>query len=125
MIIKHNAEGTQVSCDNCAFSTISRVKLIRHRSNHHSAIQKQCPHCNYKTRTNQKLNRHIDNNHSDHDAEKKHVCEKCGKPFMFESSLTDHVKYLCKNSDHETKSATEEYQVLFEQDNCSKFTIEM
>jgi hypothetical protein len=79
---------------------------MRHRSNHHSAIQKRCPHCDYKTRTNQKLNRHIDNNHSDQDAEKKHVCEKCGKSFMFESSLIDHVKYLCKHSDHETKSAS-------------------
>ena len=106
MIIKHNAEGTKVSCDKCASSTISMVKLIRHRSNHHSAIQKQCPHCNYKTRTNQKLNRHIDNNHSDQDAEKKHVCEKCGKSFMFKSSMIDHVKYLCKHSDHESKSAS-------------------
>ena len=106
MIIKHDAKGTQLSCDKCAFSTMSRVKLTRHKYNKHdSGNHKQCPHCDYETRTNQKLNRHIDNNHSDHDAEKKHVCEKCGKQFMFESSLIDHVKYLCKNSDHETKSA--------------------
>ena len=107
MITKHNAEGgTLFSCEKCTFSTPLRGKFTRHKFFKHGFERhKQCPHCDYRTATNQKLNRHIDNNHSDQDAEKKHVCEKCGKSFIFESSLTDHVKYLCKHSRHEIRSA--------------------
>ena len=100
MIAKHNTgEGAQFSCEKCEYSTISKCELAVHKkSNHDFGSHKKCPHCDYKTATNQKLNRHIDNNHSDKDTGKKHVCEKCEKSFMFESSLTDHVKYLCEHS---------------------------
>ena len=100
VIATHNTgEGAKFSCEKCEYTTISKHRLAGHKKyNHDSGSHKQCPHCKYKTATNQKLNRHIDSNHSDKDTEKSNVCEKCGKSFMLESSLTDHVKYLCDHS---------------------------
>ena len=99
-------------CSQCSAAFYQSSGLDRHNSSFNacsihekkkldSSRNNQCPHCDYKNSTNQKLNRHIDNNHSDQYTEKKHVCEKCEKSFIFKSSLIDHIKYLCKNSGNE------------------------
>ena len=40
---------------------------------------------------------HIDNHHPEYD-EKKFSCEKCGRSFIYESSLKSHVNFTCKFS---------------------------
>ena len=94
---KHSS-GKILSCKICDYSNMSQYELNMHNFyNHYSGIAKQCPHCEYKIPHTHKLNRHIENNHSDQYPEKNHVCEKCGKSFIFEGSLTNHVNDSCTN----------------------------
>ena len=94
---KHSS-GKLLSCKICDYSNMSQYELNMHNFyNHYSGIAKKCPHCDYKIPHTHKLNRHIESNHSDQYPEKNHVCEKCGKSFIFEGSLTNHVNDSCTN----------------------------
>ena len=85
-------------CDKCDFTAPHKILLQNHiRHKHDIDKQRQCPCCDFKTAHSQKLCIHIDNHHPEYD-EKKFPCEKCGKSFIYESSLKQHVNLRCKFS---------------------------
>ena len=99
MAKNHNTGEEQVlMCDKCDFSAPHKILLQRHVKHKHDIDKhKKCPCCDFKTPQPQKLYIHIDNHHPEYD-EKKFSCEKCGRSFIYESSLKSHVNFTCKFS---------------------------
>jgi hypothetical protein len=87
-------------CDKCDYSAPHHELLQKHiRHKHEVDKHKKCPCCDFKTPQVQKLYIHIDVRHPDYD-EKKLFCDKCGKSFIYELSLKQHVNFECKFSDY-------------------------
>ena len=100
MAINHSTgEEPVLMCDKCEFTALHKTILQRHvLQKHDIKSHKNCPCCDFKTPQKQKLYVHIDNNHPEYD-EKKFFCEKCGRGFIYELTLTQHSKFTCKFSD--------------------------
>ena len=101
-------------CDKCDFTAPLKSILLSHiRQKHDIDKHKQCPCCNFKTPQKQKLCIHIDVHHPEYD-EKKLFCDKCGKSFIYELSLKQHVNFRCKFSEYEQN----ERKKVFNCDHC-------
>ena len=101
-------------CDKCDFTAPLKSILFSHiRQKHDIDKHKQCPCCNFKTPQKQKLCIHIDVHHPEYD-EKKLFCDKCGKSFIYELSLKQHVNFRCKFSEYEQN----ERKKVFNCDHC-------
>ena len=101
MAKNHNkGDEPMLMCDKCDFSAPHKELLQRHiRHKHETDKHKKCPCCDFKTPTDQKLCIHIDVHHPEYD-EKSFFCDKCGKRFIYELSLKQHVNFECKFSDY-------------------------
>ena len=87
-------------CDKCEFTATHKDLLKNHiRYKHNVDKHKNCPCCDFTTPTDQKLCIHIDVHHPEYE-DKKFFCDKCGKSFIYELSLKQHVKFECKFSDY-------------------------
>jgi hypothetical protein len=99
---KHHNTGEEpvLICDKCDFTALHKTILQSHFLTKHAIDKhKKCPCCEYKTPHTQKLYIHIDSQHPEY-GDKKLSCEKCGKSFIYELSLKQHVKFQCKFSDY-------------------------
>ena len=97
MAKNHNTEeGPALMCDKCDFSAPHKLLLQHHTLTKHDIDKhKKCPCCDFTTMKTQALCIHIDNHHPEHD-NKKFICDKCGKNFIYESSLKHHESSRCK-----------------------------
>ena len=104
MAINHSTgEEPVLMCDKCDFTALHKTIFQHHVFQKHDINKhKKCPCCDFKTPQKQKLYVHIDNNHPEYD-EKKFFCEKCGRGFIYELTLTQHSKFTCKFSDYEER----------------------
>ena len=101
MAKNHNTgEEPVLICDKCDFTALHKTILQSHFLTKHAIDKhKKCPCCEYKTPKTQKLYIHIDSQHPEY-GDKKLSCEKCGKSFIYELSLKQHVSFECKFSDY-------------------------
>ena len=101
MAKNHNTgEEPVLICEKCDFTAPHKFLLQRHVLQKHDVDKhKKCPCCDFKTPQPQKLYIHIDNHHPEYD-DKKYSCDKCGKGFIYDSSLKNHTNSTCKFSDY-------------------------
>ena len=78
-------------CDLCNLECACTETLKRHRLKEHQDDKKFkcCMYCDYKNPTWDNLKHHIDGHHPEH-GEKKHLCDLCGKGFIFQASCKRH-----------------------------------
>ena len=78
-------------CDLCNLECACSETLKRHRLKEHQDDKKFkcCMYCDYKNPTWDNLKHHIDGHHPEH-GEKKHLCDLCGKGFIFQASCKRH-----------------------------------
>ena len=90
----HNYEASQVICEICGFSAVTKKKIQRHmREKHITKYQQKCPYCEFQSAQMNKMHIHIDSKHSHHD-EKTFFCDHCSRSFIFLASLKKHLANL-------------------------------
>ena len=60
----------------------------------------KCPHCDYHARDKNSLEVHIDRKHQDIAGELSHFCPQCGRGFIHQYSLTNHLYYHKTGHEH-------------------------
>jgi len=108
----HKEAKEKAACELCHQECSTLDLLKEHRmEKHQSGKFKLCLYCDYKSEGWVQLKCHIDATHSEHGG-KTHLCDLCGKGFIFEASCRIHKRdrhqknvchicgneYLCKNS---------------------------
>ena len=122
--LRHKEGKEKTVCDLCS-KDCSNIELLReHRLQMHQSGKngkfKLCLYCEYKIEGWVQLKCHIDANHPEH-GKKKHLCDLCGKGFIFEASCRvhkrdQHQKIVCqfcgKKFKHGYKYLLSEHVVL-------------
>ena len=82
----HKEARERAACDLCNKECSTLDLLKEHRlQTHQSGKFKLCLYCDYKSEGWVQLKCHIDATHPQH-GEKTHLCDLCGKDFIFEAS---------------------------------------
>ena len=102
-----NKSKEKAICDLCFVECQCLTTLKTHKlQQHQEGKNKLCMYCDYKNVIWDNLKAHIDANHDQH-GEKKHLCDLCGKGFIFQASckrhkLHNHQKKHCHICGKET-----------------------
>ena len=83
---------------------VIRSNLRRHITNTH-VKPKQCQYCEKRFGVSENLEYHIENHHPS-TSDQKYFCSKCGKGFMYQTTLTRHMseKHVTNGQKNEEKS---------------------
>ena len=89
-------------CDICGHTTKHPEWLKRHMKTKHGGKESKvkCPHCDYHARDKNSLEVHIDRKHQDIAGELSHFCPQCGRGFIHQYSLTNHLYYHKTGHEH-------------------------
>ena len=88
-------------CELCNVECECSDTLKKHKiEKHYDGKYKCCFYCDYKSLSLDNLRIHIDGNHPEH-GEQKHLCDLCGKGFIFQGSCKRHkLLYHAKKNCH-------------------------
>ena len=86
----YHEEKEKVVCDLCGYVG-TKYRLSRHVKEFHTK-DKKCPYCERYFGKKDSLENHLDNVHPG-TSEVQHICQECGKGFMFRNSLTRHFHF--------------------------------
>ncbi|XP_070542455.1 putative zinc finger protein 66 [Ptychodera flava] len=89
--VAHNDDAEILQCDLCDYRTKYKSFLSNHRRYKHKAgvfTWYGCELCDFKTTYKASLQKHLEITHV---ADKNYICEKCGRAYKSQNSLTTHM----------------------------------